>query len=144
MLILSPLSLVAFRILLLPYPRFSSLSILPRYPYILSLFAGFLVRSRSVHVYIYIDPHASNLPFPLCIRPMFPLSPLNIFPFPSRFCVMSLAVGFPRAATSSRCQILSTLHATFMSVQLRFPLSDNSRSLKQILVVFFLQFSRDL
>ena len=108
MLILSPLSLVAFRILLLPYPRFSSLS---RYSHGSLISSPYSQVSLCGHVqYTYTSTSIPTRPISLflCVSVRCFPSPLNIFPFPSRFCVMSLAVGFPRAATSSCCQILSS------------------------------------
>jgi len=64
-----------------PLPPLYTLSV-PLYPLFIR---RFFVRSRSVHVYIYIDPHASNLSlsFRVFVR-CFP-SALNISSFPPHF-----------------------------------------------------------
>jgi len=77
------------------------------YPYILSLFAGSLC-VRVQHTYTSTLIPKRPISFPLCIRPMSPLSPLNISSFHSQLtCHVCVAVGFFRAITSSLSRILS-------------------------------------
>ena len=96
-------------------PSLDTLSV-PLYPFFIR---RFLVRSRSVHVYICIDPHTSKLtlPFRVSIQCSPPL--LNIFSSAIRMSPVSPAVGFLRAVTSSSCQILSpplNFHAHVISL----------------------------
>ena len=94
--------------------------LVPLYPL---LIRRFFVRSRSIHVYIYIDSQASSLPFLSCIRPTFPLPPLNISSFFIRnSCVISVAAGAcaPLQVPSVEYFLLFNFHVriiTFSSVQ---------------------------
>jgi len=88
--------------------RFPPPSILSRYPYILSLFAGSLC-GRHVQ-YTYTSTLIPTRPislFKFCIRAIVPPSLLNIFSSAIHVSCVSVAVGFLQAVASSSCQILS-------------------------------------
>lgn len=103
--------------------------LVPLYP---PLIPRLFVRSRLVHVYIYIDPtYAPNLHPISCICPMFPLFSLILLLLLRNSCIICIS---GRGFSASRYKFLLSntfcSRSTFMSTQLHFPLSDNSRSLQ--------------